>query len=298
MKKNILKAILVLTTSIFLLSGCATKEAETTKEPETKTTTETTTTETTTEPTAEVIEKLVTVKIGATAIPHAEILEIIKDDLKAKGVDLQIEVFADYLLLNQALADKQIDANFFQHTPFFDNYVLESKQKLVSLGNVHIEPMGIYSDKIKDLKDLADGSAVAIPNDATNEGRALLLLQSNGLIKLKDGTGFIANLNDIVEGSNVKNLKITEIDAALLPRTLADVDVAVINTNYALVAGLNPLKDSIAIEGNDSPYANILAIREEDIDSKELKEVYTALTSEKVREFLLKTYEGAVVPAF
>lgn len=297
MKKNIFKSILVLATSISLFASCtAAKPAENApKETEVAVATDTPKEETTQ---TEANPEMITVKVGATALPHAEILEVIKDDLKAQGIDLQIEVFSDYTLLNQALFDKQIDANFFQHTPYFDDYVEKSKQNLVSLGNVHIEPMGIYSSKIKDLKDLADGAVVTIPNDATNEGRALLLLQSNGLIKLKDGIGFVAGLDDIVEGSNVKNLKFNELDAALLPRTLTDADISIINTNYALVGGLNPLKDSIAIEGNESPYANILAIREEDKDLKQLNEVYKALTSEKVREFILKTYDGAVVPAF
>ena len=238
-----------------------------------------------------------TIKIGATPAPHAEILEQIKPDLKEQGVNLEIVEFNDYVQPNIALNDKELDANFFQHEPYSKDFIKEHKDmKLKNAGGVHVEPMGIYSHKIKDLKELVDGSGVSIPNDPTNGGRALLLLQKAGLLKLKDGTGADATVQDIVE--NPKNLVIQEVEAAQLPRTLDDVDISIINTNFALNAQLNPMKDALFIEDKDSPYVNIVAVRDGDENRDDIKKLMTALKSDKVKKFILDKYQGAIVPAF
>ncbi len=241
--------------------------------------------------------KDVTLKIGATPVPHSEILEQIKPDLKEKGITLEVMEFNDYVQPNIALNDKELDANFFQHEPYLNDFVKEHKEmKLTNAAGIHIEPMGIYSKKIKDLKELADGAAIAIPNDPTNGGRALLLLAKANLIKLKDGANETATVQDIAE--NTKNLQIREIEAAQLPRTLDDVDVAVINTNFAMNADLNPMKDALFIEDGTSPYVNIVAVRTGDENRPEIKELIGALKSEKVKKFIEDKYKGAVVPAF
>ena len=238
-----------------------------------------------------------TIKIGATPAPHAEILEQIKPDLKEQGINLEIIEFNDYVQPNIALNDKELDANFFQHEPYLKDFIKEHKDmKLKNAGGVHVEPMGIYSHKIKDLKELVDGSGVSIPNDPTNGGRALLLLQKAGLLKLKDGTGADATVQDIVE--NPKNLVIQEVEAAQLPRTLDDVDISIINTNFALNAQLNPMKDALFIEDKDSPYVNIVAVRDGDENRDDIKKLMTALKSDKVKKFILDKYQGAIVPAF
>jgi len=235
-------------------------------------------------------------KVGATPVPHAEILEIVKPLLEEKGIKLEVVVFDDYVQPNTALADKEIDANFFQHQPYLDNFNEERGLNLVSIGKVHVEPLGLYSKTIKNIDELKDGSTIAIPNDATNNARALLLLQANGLIKLKDGGTITSSELDIVE--NPKNIKFEAIEAAQLPRVLEDVDAAVINTNFAIPAGLNPVKDALIIEDGNSPYANILVVRQEDESRAELKELVNALNSVEVKKFIEEKYEGAIIPAF
>ncbi|MBR2519532.1 MAG: MetQ/NlpA family ABC transporter substrate-binding protein [Selenomonadaceae bacterium] len=238
-----------------------------------------------------------TIKIGATPAPHAEILEQIKPDLKAQGVNLEIVEFNDYVQPNIALNDKELDANFFQHEPYLKDFVKEhNDMKLKNAGGVHVEPMGIYSSKIKELKDLADGASVSIPNDPTNGGRALLLLQKAGLLKLKDGVGADATVQDIAD--NPKKLVIQEVEAAQLPRTLDDVDIAIINTNFALNAQLNPIKDALFIEDKDSPYVNIVTVRDGDENRDDIKKLMTALRSDKVKKFIEEKYKGAIVAAF
>ena len=238
-----------------------------------------------------------TLKIGATPAPHAEILEQIKPDLKAQGVNLEIIEFNDYVQPNIALNDKELDANFFQHEPYLNDFVKEHKEmKLKNAGGIHVEPMGIYSHKIKDLSELPEGATVSIPNDPTNGGRALLLLQKAGLIQLKDGTGAEATLQDIT--GNPKNLTIREVEAAQLPRTLDDVDISIINTNFALNADLNPMKDALFIEDKDSPYVNIVTVRDGDENRDDIKKLLAALKSDKVKKFILDKYTGAIVPAF
>ena len=241
-------------------------------------------------------DKKVVLKVGATPVPHAEILNEIKPLLAKDGIDLQIIEFTDYVKPNLSLNDKEIDANFFQHEPYLKKFAADRKLDLVNLVAVHIEPMGVYSKKLKDIKSVPDGAKVAIPNDPTNGGRALNILAKAGLIKLKDGVGISATVGDIVE--NPKNLKITEAEAAMLPRTLDDVDLAVINSNFAMEAKLNPTKDALVIEPKDSPYANIVAVRKGDENRKEIQALKKALTSPEVKKFIEEKYKGAVIPAF
>lgn len=241
-------------------------------------------------------DKKVVLKVGATPVPHAEILNEIKPLLAKDGIDLQIIEFTDYVKPNLSLNDKEIDANFFQHEPYLKKFAADRKLDLVNLVAVHIEPMGVYSKKLKDIKSVPDGAKVAIPNDPTNGGRALNILAKAGLIKLKDGVGISATVGDIVE--NPKNLKITEAEAAMLPRTLDDVDLAVINSNFAMEAKLNPTKDALFIEPKDSPYANMVAVRKGDENRKEIQALKKALTSPEVKKFIEEKYKGAVIPAF
>ena len=241
-------------------------------------------------------DKKVVLKVGATPVPHAEILNEIKPLLAKDGIDLQIIEFTDYVKPNLSLNDKEIDANFFPHEPYLKKFAADRKLDLVNLVAVHIEPMGVYSKKLKDIKSVPDGAKVAIPNDPTNGGRALNILAKAGLIKLKDGVGISATVGDIVE--NPKNLKITEAEAAMLPRTLDDVDLAVINSNFAMEAKLNPTKDALFIEPKDSPYANIVAVRKGDENRKEIQALKKALTSPEVKKFIEEKYKGAVIPAF
>lgn len=236
-------------------------------------------------------------KVGATAVPHAEILEVAKPIMEKEGIKLEIIEFNDYVQPNLSLNDKELDANFFQHKPYLDNFIEEHKEcKLVSAAGIHIEPMGIYSRKMKNLNELKNGAVAAIPNDPTNGGRALLLLEKQGIIKLKSGTNEKATVQDILE--NPKNLTIREIEAAQLPRTLDDVDIAVINSNFAMQVDLVPTRDAIAIEGNDSPYVNIIAVRAGDENNKAIQSLIKAVKSDEVKKFIVEKYKGAVVPAF
>ena len=226
-----------------------------------------------------------TLKVGATAVPHAEILEVVKPLLEKEGINLEIVEFNDYVQPNLALNDKELDANFFQHEPYLKNFMEEHKEvKLKSALGVHIEPMGVYSKKVKDLKDLKDGAAIAIPNDPTNGGRALLLLQKAGLLKLKDGVNEKATVQDVTE--NPHNFKFQEVEAAQVPRTLDDVDAAVINTNYAMQVNLVPTKDALIMEDNTSPYVNILAVRDGDEQRPEIQALVKALQSKEVKDFI------------
>ncbi|MEG6569331.1 MetQ/NlpA family ABC transporter substrate-binding protein [Thermoanaerobacterium thermosaccharolyticum] len=241
-------------------------------------------------------DKMTKIVVGATPNPHAEILNVVKPILAKEGVDLEIKEFTDYVTPNTALADKQIDANFFQHVPYLEDFEKKKNVKLVPLVKVHVEPMGAYSKKIKSKDEIKDSATVAIPNDATNEGRALLLLQKEGLIKLKDSNGLTQTPRDIVD--NPKHLKIVELEAPQLPRTLQDVDLAIINTNFALEANLNPLKDAIFMEDKDSPYANVLVVRPDNQNDPAIQKLAKALNSEEVKKFIEDKYKGAIVPAF
>ena len=234
--------------------------------------------------------------VAATAVPHAEILEFVKPTLAKEGVELNIKVFTDYVQPNVQVAEKRLDANFFQHQPYLDEFNKSRGTELVSVAGVHVEPFGAYSSKHKSLNELPQGANVVIPNDATNGGRALLLLQKAGVITLKPEAGILATPKDIVE--NPKAIKVRELEAATLPRVLTQVDLALINTNYALEAKLNPTKDALAIEGSDSPYVNILVARADNKDNAALQKLAKALNSAEVKAFIAEKYQGAVVPAF
>ncbi|MDD2053138.1 MetQ/NlpA family ABC transporter substrate-binding protein [Pseudomonas putida] len=237
-----------------------------------------------------------TLTVAATPVPHAEILEFIKPALAKEGVDLKVKVFTDYVQPNVQVAEKRLDANFFQHQPYLDEFNKAKGTHLVSVAGVHIEPLGAYSSKFKKLEELPGGANVVIPNDATNGGRALLLLQKAGLIKLKDANNILSTTKDIAE--NPKDLKIRELEAATIPRVLTQVDLALINTNYALEAKLSPTDDALIIEGKDSPYVNILVARADNKDSDAMKKLVAALHSPQVKQFILEKYKGAVLPAF
>ena len=235
-------------------------------------------------------------RVGASPTPHAELLQEAQKLLKPQGITLEIVDYSDYVLPNVALDNKELDANFFQHKPYLDDFNAQKGTKLSSMGGVHYEPFGIYAGKCKSLKDLKKGAIVAVPNDATNEGRALLLMQDQGLITLKDGVGLTATVRDIKD--NPKKLRIEEIEAAQLVRALPDVDIAIINGNYAILGGLK-VADALAVEAADSAaattYANILAIRTGDEKRPELQALYKALCSDKIKEFMKTKYEGAVL---
>lgn len=234
--------------------------------------------------------------VAATAVPHAEILNLVKPELAKQGVELDVKVFTDYVQPNVQVAEKRLDANFFQHKPYLTEFNKGKGTHLVAVAAVHVEPFGAYSTKHKTLAALPAGGTVAIPNDPTNGGRALLLLDKAGVIKLKDKTNILSTTKDIAD--NPKKLKFREIEAATLPRILSQVDLALINTNYALEAKLNPSKDALAIEGGESPYANWLVTRDDNQNAPAVKKLAAALQSEAVKRFIQTQYKGAVVPAF
>ena len=236
------------------------------------------------------------IKIGVSPRPHRELIELIEEDLAEEGVKLEIIEFDDYVKPNLALAEGQLDANFFQHEPYMNNFKEENNIDIISIGGVHVEPMGLYSSKYDSIDEFEDGSEIAIPNDPTNGGRALLLLEKHGIIKLKEDAGILATENDVEE--NPKNLKFTPLEAAYLPRVLNEVDGAIINGNYALEADLIPTKDSILLEEKDSPYANIIAIRAGEENEEKFVKLLKVLQSDKVKEFIEESYEGGVIPAF
>lgn len=249
--------------------------------------------------------ELVTLKVGATPIPHEELLKFVAPKLEEQGIKLEVVTFTDYVQPNVALSDGQLDANFFQHVPYLDSYNASNGTTLVSAGNIHVEPLALYSQKVKSVGELAEGASVAIPNDPTNCGRALILLQSKGIIKLSEDAGLEATEKDVVE--NPKNLAFKPVEAAQLPRILEEVDAAVINGNYAIESGLVPTSDALVlqegaeervIEGAESPYANIITVREEDKENETVKKLVEVLQSEDVKKFIEDNYNGGVVPAF
>lgn len=241
-----------------------------------------------------------TIVVGASTTPHAEILEQAREELTKEGYTLKIVEYSDYVQPNAALASGDLDANYFQHQPYLDQYNKEKKTDLVSAGSIHYEPLGIYPGKTKSIDALAEGAKIAVPNDATNEARALLLLETQGIIKLKKGAGVNATKNDIAE--NPKKLDIVEMEAAQIARSLQDVDMGVINGNYAIEAGLSVSKDAIALEAADSlaadTYANIVAVKKGNENRADIKALVKALQSETVKKFIEEKYQGAVVPKF
>ena len=267
MKKKIavLLTLALTLTSIFALTGCGNKDSD---------------------------DKVI--KVGATPAPHAEVLEIIKDNLEEEGYTLEIVEYNDYILPNKAVTEGELDANYFQHISYLNNYNEENGTDLVSAGVIHYEPFALYAGKTSSIADLKSGAQIAVPNDGTNEGRALKLLEAQGLIKLNKDAGFLATKVDIVE--NPLNLEIVEMEAAQLPRVLADVDMAVINGNYAVAAKLKPGKDSLYMEPINKkakPYVNIIAVQEKDKDNPVYKKVVKAYQTEETKKAIQKTYKGA-----
>ena len=239
------------------------------------------------------------ITVGASPSPHAEILKAVEDEIKAAGYELKVVEYNDYVQPNVALSEGDLDANYFQHKPYLDNYNQENGTDLVSAAAIHFEPMGIYAGKSSDIKNVPDGAKIAVPSDATNEARALLLLQDQGVLKLKDGVGLEATKNDIAE--NPHNVEFVEVEAASVPRTLQDADFGVINGNYALSAGLDTTA-TLASEGAGSEaaktYANIVAVRKGEDQTDKTKALVAALTSDTAKKFIEDTYKGSVIPVF
>lgn len=277
MKKNILVSIVITLVLSLVLTACGEKPVEN----NTSTVTGSNNT---------------VLTVGATPEPHVPILKVIEPILKDQGIEIKIVEFTDYVLPNLALIDGEIDANFFQHVPYMESFANNNNAKLEAVAKVHVEPLGLYSKKLDNIEDLKDGAKIAIPNDATNGGRALILLESHGYIKLKEDAGLEATEKDIAQ--NPKNLSFIPLEAPLLPRSLDDVDAAVINTNYALEASLNPLNDALIMENEDSPYANILVVKPENANNENIQKLIKALNSEEVRNFINDKYKGAIIPAF
>lgn len=237
-----------------------------------------------------------TISVAASPTPHAEILNQCVPILAEQGITLTVNEYSDYVIPNTAVEDGDEDANFFQHVPYLDNFNAERGTHLVNVANVHIEPMGLYAGKSSSLEDLPDGATIAVPNDSTNEGRALLLLEAQGLIKLNDSTNLNSTPNDIAE--NPKNLEFLELEAANVPANLDEVDIAAINSNYALGAGLNPTTDALVIENADNPYVNVLVVKEGNENNPAVLALIEALHSDTIRDYINDTFGGAVVPAF
>lgn len=243
-------------------------------------------------------EKNTVIKVAASATPHAEILEQVKPILEKQGYDLEITVFDDYVQPNEVVESGEFDANYFQHQPYLDSFNEEKGTHLVSIGGIHYEPFGIYPGTKNSLDDISDGDSIAVPNDTTNEARALLLLQDNGIIKLKDGAGLDATVNDIVE--NPHNVKIVELEAAQVARVVDETAYVVLNGNYALEAGYSVGKDALAYEKSDSEaaktYVNIIAVKEGNEDNEALKALVKVLKSDEIKDYINETYDGAVIP--
>ena len=237
-------------------------------------------------------EKLI---VGATPVPHAELLDLVKEDLKKEGIDLEVVKFNDYVQPNKALADKSIDANFFQHVPYMEDFGKKNNIELSAVGNIHLEPMALYSKKIKNVNDLKNGDTLIIPNDPTNGGRALILLDKAGIIKLKDNTKLDSTPADIVQ--NPKNIKIETLSNEQIAPRLSEVAGAIINSNFAIDAGVTK-NEIILIEGKDSPYVNIVTVLKGNENDERVKKLVKALQSEKVKKYIEEKYEGRVIPAF
>ena len=236
------------------------------------------------------------ITVGITSGYSEQVMEFVAKKAEKEGLKVNLKAFGDYVTPDAALAAGEIDLNSYQHGPYLEAYNEKNGTKLISIGNTYLAPLRIYSNKYKDLKDVPDGARVSIPNDPSNGGRALALLQSAKLLKLKDGVGVKATVGDIV--GNDKKLKIVEIEAALLPRSMDDTDLSVINSNFAMEAKLNPVKDSLFTEPKESPYANIVAVRKGDENRPEIQKLMNALRSPEVKKFIEDKYKGAVVAAF
>lgn len=236
------------------------------------------------------------IKVGVTAGPHAEVLEKVKAEAEKQGLTVQIVEFNDYIQPNAALAQKDLDINVYQHQPFLEKAMADKQYKFAPIGKSILLPMGIYSKKVKAIADLQPGATIAIPNDPSNGGRGLLLLEKAGIIKLKPGVGVHATAHDIIE--NPRNFKILEIEAAQTPRSLDDIDLAAVNTNYALPAGLIPAKDALSVEDGASPYTNLIVVREEDKDNPTYQKFVKIYQSEAVKQFVIEHFKGAILPGW
>ncbi|MDO5041292.1 MAG: MetQ/NlpA family ABC transporter substrate-binding protein [Peptoniphilus sp.] len=234
--------------------------------------------------------------IGVTPVPHEEIIKAFEQQFKDAGLEVEIVVFDDYIQPNEQLAAGDLDANFFQHKPYLDEFAAQNKLDLVSIGGVHIEPMAVYSDKLSSLDELQEKDEIIIPNDPTNGGRALIMLDKEGIIKLEDNTNLSSTENDIAE--NPKNLTFVPMDAQNIPNTYKDAAAAIINSNFAIGAGLSPTEDSLLIEPKDSPYANIVVVRTGEEEKEKFKKFMEILNSDDVKEFIEEKYQGAIIPAF
>ena len=284
MKNRIIGLIIITALTAGVLTGCGQSSGTVSKDKDS-------------EQHSEIKKELEPIKVGAGVTPHAEILREIQDDLEKKGYALEVVEYNDYVLPNTALEDGDLDANYFQHKPYLDDFNAENGTHIVGVANVHFEPLGIYAGKTKSLADLKDGAGGAVPNDTTNEARALLLLEQEGLIKLKEKAGLQATILDIQE--NPLNLKIKELEAAQVARAVSDVDIACINGNYAIEAGL---EEAIALESAESEaaetYANLIAVKEGNEDTEKTQALVEAVLSNKVKDFITANYKGAVVPVF
>lgn len=236
------------------------------------------------------------IKMGVTAGPHAEVMDEVAKKAAKQGITIKVIEFNDYVQPNKALAEGDLDMNSMQHQPYLDNVKQKQGLKITSIGKTILLPMAAYSHKFKSVADVTDGAKVTIPNDPTNGARALLMLQKEGLIKLKNGDSVDASVADITE--NPKNLQFIELDAAQIPRSIDDTDIACVNTNYAIPAGLNPQKDSLFVESKDSPYANVIAVREGDENNETYKKVVEIYQSEPIRKFIEDHFQGTILPAF
>lgn len=291
MKKRLLASVAAGVLALSVLAGCAAKETAAPAE-EAKATESTEETDNAEEKTDKKV-----IKVAASATPHAELLEQVKPILAEQGIDLEITVFDDYVQPMNVVEDGEFDANYFAHVPYVEQFNAEQGTHIVNAGGIHYEPFGIYPGTKKALSELADGDVIAVPNDTTNEARALLLLQDNGIIKLKEGAGLTATINDITE--NPKNIEIKELEAAQVARVIPEVAFVVLNGNYALEAGLSVAKDSIAFEASDSEaaktYVNIVAVKEGNENNAEIKALVDALKSDTIKQYIKDTYDGAVV---
>lgn len=240
--------------------------------------------------------KNIELKFGVTPVPHAEIANFIKPKLAKEGIDLKVVEFNDYVQPNLALQSKDLDANYFQTIPYLEDFAKQHNLDYEILVSVHLEPLGLYSKKVKSVAAIPDGATIAVPSDPTNEGRALKVLEHAGLIKLKDGATLLATTADIVQ--NPKHLKFRELEPALLPRALDDVTASIINANFALAAGLNPAKNAIALEEKSSPFGNVVVVRKGDAQKPEFQKLKKVLTSPEVKKFIEEKYEGGVIPVF
>ncbi|MGN0364869.1 MAG: MetQ/NlpA family ABC transporter substrate-binding protein [Suilimivivens sp.] len=288
--KKFLSLLLTAVLAAGVLAGCGSKE---TTSSEAAVETEAAETEVTAE-----VEAKGVIKVAASATPHSEILEQVKPILEAEGWELDVTVFDDYVQPNLVVESGEFDANYFQHIPYLDNFNSEQGTHLVNAGGIHYEPFGIYPGSKSSLDELAEGDTIAVPNDTTNEARALLLLQDNGIITLKDGAGLEATINDIAE--NPKNIKIQELEAAQVSRVKDEVAFVVLNGNYALQAGFSVAQDSIAYEKADSEaaktYVNIIAVKEGNENSEAITALVDALKSDEITKYINDTYDGAVIP--